>query len=216
MNILKKYELGLQGSAYIKETIPQRSTLWTYALKFCDLDKGKVFTYLPEGMDRKQLEEFKYGGKLPRNLKDRVFYKQEDGRQMVMEPKSNTDEFISSIVESFIQNDKSKICIFEDTLAKSSDPCINKIKTPYWTYDDKVFHFFHGENKRDLSVMDVLNSANSSYLVWGAITSLNEQDDLVIGKRDLEEDDLIKFAKGVEKIIVSAYDGESYLIWEKI
>ena len=215
MNILKKYELGLQGLAYVKEKISQEGIWGTYVLKFGDLDKGKVFTYLPEDMDRKQLEEFKYGGKLPRNFEERFFFKQEDGSQMVMEPTSNLDEFFSSMIESFLQNEKSKICIFEDTLAKSSDPCIKELKTPHWAYNDRVFHFLPGEKRNNLSAMDVLKSSKNSYLVWGAITALKEQDDLLIRRSKLDENNLIKFAKGVEKIIVSAYDGESYLIWEK-
>lgn len=216
MIIFKKYDLGSKGLIYIKKIISQEGIFGEHILKCCDFDKGNVSTHLPEGMSLSILEDFKHGGKLPRIPKGQIIFKQEDGGQIKMEPKSNLDEFFSSIIESFVQNDKSKICIFEDILAKSSDPCIKEMKTPYWTYNDRVFHFFPGEKKRDLSAMDVLNSAKNSYLVWGAITSLNEQDDLVMGKRDLEEDDLIKFAKGVEKIIVSAYDGESYLIWEKI
>lgn len=215
MNGLREYNLSHKGSLYIKEMLSKEGIWGEIIIKNCTLENGKVITYLPEGKNSKELEDFMHGGKLPRNPNDYVYLTQEDGTQVLMNPKTNLDKYISSVIEGIISIDRNKICIFEDILAKSSDPSIKNLKTPFWFCKDKVFHYKLGGETQEFSVKDILSSAVNAYLTWGAITSFRDESELPEIKGELSEKILRGFAKRVEKIFVSAYDGEGYLIWEK-
>ena len=131
-----------------------------------------------------------------------------------MEPTPDLKDHFIPIIESFLSVDSKQLCVFKDIVLRLNDPCIDKVKTPYWPCEDTVYHYILGRDiKKDL-VKNVLREAGS-YITLGAITSFDEANDLFNEKRNLQKNDLYEFAKRVQKIIVSAYDGEGYLIWEK-
>jgi hypothetical protein len=242
---LQKFEFGPEGVAYIKECLAQGHLFSEFLIEHTDFDQGNVFTYLPSETDQKSAKEFSYGGKLPKASKDRVIIKKEgdkylvvepknlglddlsispsalkyllpeDGKQIIMEPTPDLKDHFIPIIESSLSVDSRQLCIFEDVILRMRDPYLMKVKTPYWSHKDKVYHYILGNNIKSGLVENVLREASRNYITLGAVTSFNEANDLFNGKRNLQKNDLYEFAKRVQKIIVSAYDGEGYLIWEK-
>jgi hypothetical protein len=64
MNSLKEFKLGQEAIDYIKHILEVGKTLSRCILENCNLNYGKVKTYLPSSVSDRDVNEFKYGGKL--------------------------------------------------------------------------------------------------------------------------------------------------------
>lgn len=241
---MKKYkEISLDQEArdYIKEILAHGHTLANLLLQNTDLSSGRIITYLPEYVSEESIQKFEEGGKIKINekkilnisLQDEAHLKKsgltknlnnvtefvgqfDKTSNVRVSPVPNTDFWLTSIIMNFIKTKNKSMCVFENTLAKPSDPWLMKRKTKILTFNNSVYHFINSENTSEKEIQNTIREASATYPpLIGIMTTvdakahkLNDGD-----KIDLELLKLI--VQGTKKIIIGAYDGEGYLIWGK-
>lgn len=210
----KEYELGLEAIKFIKECLGGGNTLAQTFLRIFDFEKGRVITALPLGIDPEEAKDFE-DGIFPEPPKSewRSFVKS-DGSKWVMVPKPNTDFWLVSIIRMFLVKEDKRLCILENALARPNDPWISLKKHQIFTFKGEVYHFLLGMDVEGKRIEQTIRNA-SSYLFIGLLTSVPQETPFPRKGHEVSFEELKVFAKRTEKIIVGAYDGEGYLIWEK-
>lgn len=242
MKVYKEIPLGQEARDYIKDILAHGHTLSSLLLKSIDFSSGQITTYLPEYVSEESIQKFHEGGKIKINEKKvlNISLQEEDHLKksslsknlnnvaryvgqfhktsnVRVSPVPNTDFWLTSIIMNFIITKNKGMCVFENTLAKPSDPWLMKRKTKILTFNSEVYHFINSENTSEKEIQNTIREANATYppLIGIMITVNAKEHELNDGdKIDLEFLRLI--AQRTEKTIIGAYDGEGYLIWKKI
>ena len=97
--------------------------------------------------------------------------------------------------------------MFEDSESKPTDPWLTRATQPVWTFGDEVLHVARSNNAADIDA--VINQAESSWLLIGVVSELAAGP---ADRRSLEREDVSGLAQRTVAVVVSAFDGESYVI----
>lgn len=223
----------------IEGTLVDRSTLAGLLLQKVNLSSGKTYTYLPTYVTEESIYLFDSGGKIKINEKEIIHLSLNDennlkesglGEGLVdaakfvgqyhgipsvrIEPVPNTDFWLTKVISEFLISDKNSICIFEDVMAKATDAWLAKRKSQIFTYNNEVYHF--GKNASKKSINNTLKHAKTTYPpMVGILTNFNIGNITIKDSDEITLDILKIFVENIKGIIIEAYDGEGYVIWEK-
>ncbi len=190
-------------------------TLSRHLLKALETGKGEVVTYLPQDVTEKEARQFEMGGKLSLPSQESWRYCiSDDGTVLRMVPTPTMDPYLVEEIRAFLVGQERRICIFEDALADSHDPCLARLNTKFITYLSEVYHVLFWHDADQERILQTVRRARS-WLFIGAMTSLREGSCLDPSNMKLSEEELCALAEDAEGIIVGAYDGEGYLVWIK-
>jgi hypothetical protein len=108
--------------------------------------------------------------------------------------------------------------MMEDNEARSSDKGLKDIrkKSPahILTFDDKVYHLVHGQNKT-LQEINMAMSGAESWVFIGILTRVESQLFLPETKTTLDARELDLLVNGTQRIVVAAYDHSGFLLWHR-
>jgi hypothetical protein len=209
----REFNLGDEGIKYIRKCLINGKTLANYLIRTCNLERGKLITFLPTDTNEEAVKQFTTGGKLKEEgLKEEII--KPEGSKLTKVPTPNTDLWLVSIIRSFLTTDVKRLCIFENALAKPSDPWLSSKKMPVFTFHEEVYHFLLGTDAENEKIGETIRIA-TSHLFIGVMTSVPQETGFSLGGGEITSQELIGFAEKTEKIIVGAYDGEGYLIWRR-
>lgn len=218
MNECVEINLGPEAISYIRDCLANGKTLATYLLERLDLENGSVTTFLPPDVSKEAASQFKWGGKLYRDPETFVYHTEPDGSTTRWEPVPNTDPWLVSILQEFLRGGTERVCVFENEVALPGDPWLS---LPRWDilqtviFGNEVYHLLSNRDaENEERILSTIRGARS-WLFIGAMTSLSQASDLPLEAGRLDGEALKMFAQRAEKIVVGAYDGESYLIWSK-
>jgi hypothetical protein len=215
MSEFKEFVLGPEALDYLmKNRIIYGHTLSHLLLELLDLREGVITTFLPSDIRQEQLYDFEAGGVLPIPHESTWRYITESsGKKSILTPIPRDDSFVLSLIREFLLSNQDHVCIIEEPLAKPSDPCMSRRTTPYMTFGNEVYHFLSGK-VRDAEITEVVKWSYTivSFL---AILTTPTQTIKLIDKREITAEELKSLATGTDKIIISAYDGEGYLVWRR-
>jgi hypothetical protein len=135
---------------------------------------------------------------------------------MTMIPVPNTDDILARIILDFLQS-KQSICVFEESMARPSDPCMKTAKQTQWrTFENEIYYLLTWENAEISQISRALKDAASVYPGFiGVIAEVSEIEQAALKQRKITADSLARLAGATDRIIVGAYDGEGYLVWAK-
>ena len=103
--------------------------------------------------------------------------------------------------------------IIEDTVALSTDEAINKIGCKKFFHNIKVYCHITSEQFSVDSISDLL-CASRGFVIIGFFIKEHIDDGLVLNL-GVDSDVLCSMGREIQEIFVSAYDGESFVIWSK-
>jgi len=212
--VLVEFELGPAALEYMRERLGQGKTLAHYLLQRDDLPRGRITTCLPPSVPADEVEEFRAGYKLKRDPATFRYRKEPDGSVTRWEPKPNTDPWLASVVQWFLCGGLDRICIFENSMALPRDPWLQSCGLPTLIFGDEVYHGVsnrHAENEE--RILQTIRGASDVWLFYGVMTSLANTNGPSLETATIDRDFLQVCAQRAEKVVVGAYDGESYLIW---
>lgn len=203
---------------YLHKCLSYGHTLSKVILDNIDIDSGLISTSLPYDTNEENIYNFKYGGivpeKSPQTDSQNANTKEENQTSWV--PIRSITQPVVDIIRDFVNRDAERICIFEDALAKSTDSKMDEYKSLIRTYQHEVYHLVNIERADDQSIRETIDWA---YSFWPPmiriLTSLPEKIHNKLIELELTLDLLELVGQRVEMVIVSAYDGEGYLIWRK-
>lgn len=209
---LRTYVLGDKAVQYIESRLSLGKTFATLLLEKVDLKKGTVKTLLPEGFSEVEVNEFNVGGKLSQPSSDQWRYTLSPrGELLRMTPVPNTDAHLRGQISSFLLSRQNSICIFEDANMLPSDPTFRSLRTRHAEFNDDVYHYLlmtDSDNQITLTLKEA-----KSWLLIGAMCTCPRAWSSELS--NLTQECLMDLAQRAEQIIVNAYDGEGYLVWEK-
>ena len=218
MNECAEINLGPEAVSYIRDCLANGKTLARYLLQRLDLESGAVTTFLPSDVSEEAATQFKWGGKLYRDPATFVYHTEPDGSTTRWEPVPNTDPWLASILREFLGAGPERVCVFENESALPSHPWLS---LPRWAilqtliFENEVYHLLSNRDaENEERILTTIRIADS-WLFIGAMTSLSQASDLPLEAGRLDDEALKMFAQRAERIVVGAYDGESYLIWSK-
>jgi hypothetical protein len=165
------------------------------ALLALPLREGTVTTWLPKGINVHVREAFQMGGILPGNLHHQAEHK------------------LGLYISSFLGRTENHCAVFEHALARASDPFLAGETSQYFICGGDVYFFL---TARDLDVEVILKAIQSAktYLFNGVLADLSEIS-AISNREHVTEQTLRKLAENTKHLIVGAYDGEGYLMWDR-
>jgi len=214
---LKRFNLDQRAINYVYDVLSTEGlTLSKYILNKHNLEQGRIFTILPSTVSEDELYQFTIGGKLP-VPEDKVQIINLKGQIVRIEPLLNTDDWLIRWLYNCIRNFSNLIAIFEGDF-KPSYLRITKLRSRLMIYRNEVYHFFTATDIKPKSnlIKYTINEA-ATFPLRGFLISIDQsnlqkwQGNLI----KINKNDIKLLALNVKKIIVGAYDFESYLIWEK-
>lgn len=199
-----KYDLAWE---FVKDSLEQANTLSDELLKNVRFEHGLFYTFLPNHAEFKSIYNFKLGGILKQNLEN--IDSNESGYSVIPTIRSELTEILVRI----IKEDKDLTCIFDDINASSKEMFLNDVFHPYrWIYDEEIYLIF---NSLSISEDKVLYGMQQSQAFWHSLCVLTKINFESKSNRNLSLADIQKVCLNIHLIIVGAYDGEGYVVWER-
>jgi hypothetical protein len=212
----KKVSLGLDAVEYVRECLLKGHTLSQCMLERGDLFQGTVFACVPSSVNSRTAGNFRDGPLLPEPKPEtHIHQRSKDGSTLTLVPVPNTDKILAEVVKTFLEMTKAGSCVFEEAVARPSDPCMSSSTTEWIEYDDEVYYFLLHSDASLPKIQQAIRQAASVYPgLIGVMTRMLDSEFSLKRKR-ITASGLRELARNAAKIIIGAYDGEGYLIWER-
>lgn len=208
----QEIRLGKESIDYVVECLKKGKSLASKLLLYIDFKQGSAKTFAPAQLDAPALAAFRTGGKFPTAPK-------EDWQQLkgggVAVPIINADDYLARAIHDFLALSDQRLCIFENALAHPTDPYVHRLSSAISVFEQDVYHTLTAGD--DLSrIQQTVREAGSIPIFIGAMTSWHAECPKVLSQHvSLTPSCLSGLAQLAQGVIVGAYDGESYVLWEK-
>ena len=197
--IIKRYFLPFDATLpFFMDQIISEQSFGRGVEKYIDFSKGSFFTFLPEGVSKDQLLNFKCGEitpSIPMTLDGSV--------RKVVTRKYECSEFIADFLQ---RNSQSKLILEDYNSAASSPREIPNV--PVCTLDEEVYYVLSNNN----SIEEIYISTRRCSIVWHLLAIVSTIDDSSLA---LEKASIKKVCENAQLVITCAYDNESYIFWER-
>jgi len=192
--MITKIFLNEQAIQYINEEIKDGGALFNQILRV-NLNNGSVFSYLP----------FSQSKAISMDYSESLSYL--TGMHFLNE----IELLIIKLISDFLNNNPNKYAVFE-TMARIGDPIINKCGMQAFYVKGRMYDFIRGSDK-DKPIKKCLDDAQGYPTIIGLINTYNE-DFRIIKDQEFTDIDNLKFMNFLEGLIIGAFDGEGYIIWQ--
>lgn len=187
------------------EFFTQQSTWKTLSKttnKSTNFTEGQFYTLLPANAHVENILKFPCGGIIPSIPLTPAQKTPHPQKIVTMEAKC------AELLWEYLQQ-KTRIIIIAEPLDEAREPDIGLDNIAYSVYQDEVYHILYPSNSLD----DVYNAVWSATTVWNAFILLTSFPTRLPPTLDLEIFEYL--TKQTQGIVTSAYDGESFIFWEK-
>jgi hypothetical protein len=216
MNSIKYARLGSDAIAYMRECLAQGHTLAKSLLVMPDLEYGTILAPVPPNTKEDSIGNYRHGPLLPEPaINDHVQYSSEQGGETRIVLAPNTNYVLEQIIRNYFKQNKHAVCIFEDALARASDPYLKSLRIKRLTHKEEVYYvLLSSDRSTDAVRRAIYQAANPHPGLICVVTTIMDVD-FSLRRGQITKDGLTKIAHKAVKIILGAYHGEGYLIWEK-
>lgn len=218
MENYKEVVISPEGIHYLQKWLEKGGkTLAKALLKAQPIERGRVTTMLPTYVKDDEAREFEDGILMePPPETHRIVTRPDGGRDRWV-PKPSTEACLIEVIQEYLK-EEGRVCIFEDCLARPSDPISQQRKAHMITFDDECYQIVTWKDPTAEKIKATIRFSEAGWPpLIGAMTSVPKGYGLPLALgTDVAFADLELFAKRAEKIIVGAYDGEGYLIWSRV
>jgi len=199
---------------YVERSLLDGNALAKAVLELVPLRQGQVVTCLPKGVVPISLQDFRIGGKLPPPPVSDWRSTQREDETLLMIPVPTTDDWLVENVKTFLQGGANRVCVFEDSLKRLGDPILREVTTRYATFDKEIYHLLLGADVQAKEILKVIRTARSIPTFVGVLTEWPS------GVQSSHPSSLLPatvraLAQTAHKLIIGAFDGEGYLIWNR-
>lgn len=172
-----------------------------------DLQNGLFYTFLPDNAHLEKLYKFKEGWIIPQNKEKEILVGKE--RNYIMQGVTNTTEEFCQYTFKYLNSFKEDLVIIEDAQMESTDANIEIENVKLSFHENEIYYILESDN----TLKSITKTIKTTKHVWHflAVFVKGVQNfPKNLDKRDFEE-----VCKNAKLIVVSAYDGESFIFWEK-
>lgn len=190
---LEIFDLSNIALDYCSKTLKRGKTLAENVFQSVKENTGRIWTKLPADITSEE--------------KARKF---EEGGILASEERDN---WLILILLGHLKRSTNHCIIFEESLGKPSDPFIMKSSSKKFTYGQELYHYVNNADMSPEKLKGILKLVGR-YPFIGYMCVLDEKIIANILNNRVTADTLMGIAQSVLKIIIGAYDEESYLIME--
>ncbi len=196
VNQIVEITLGREGLDYVRECLSIGKALSHAFLATVDLAAGVLTTFLPSGVPHAEIVRFWSGGKMEEEL-------------------GPGPTFFSSI-EAHVASDPHAFCVLEDQMGSPRDPWLADLPAPTLTDGQSLYYLLTVARTDADARQRTFNRAMSirppliGFLGRGPAVA-------VFDRRHVPSDDpaFRDLAAGTDQILMGAYDGESFVRWQR-
>jgi hypothetical protein len=188
------FELGQDAVVYLREFLGEGNSLSARLLDL-PLERGLVRTYLPQSLNPGDLKNFTLGGLARR--------------------KDTAPKLLETISRYLAAAPKSRLAVFEDALARNSDPFLRSARQRFVSYEGEIYYVVSANRADKSTIIETTRRARSFRFVC-VLTESDEIDptSLFQGQR-IPRTVLDELGRKTHMIIVSAFDGEADIYWQR-
>ncbi len=181
-------------------------TLSKVVVNSISLTKGRCFTIIPSGTPETHWYKFRTGG----------LYWDDCRGKTVMPVQNDSTVIVEDMIARFFGASATHCAVAEDISSRLGDTGMDKTMTPYLVFGEEIYDF-NSNHDNASEVALTLRRSNTSYYSFFALLSMDIEQQQRFGhpKCHITDEDLALLASTICGIIQFAYDGESYLIWDK-
>lgn len=176
--------------AFLKSNLDDLNMLSIAVYEHVKFEEGQFYTYAKKNLTQKQLHEFTLGGigfSTRYMIEDMVFHQ--------LTCNKNYSGIFDSFEETYDPND--------------FDPLFSTVGAHY---KNEVYYIV---SYQTLSQEIIQQCFKESFIIWHALCILSDIKFSSNKDYSIEPSTFVNFAKKAQIIILGAYDGEGYIIWEK-
>jgi len=124
-------------------------------------------------------------------------------------------EELSDFIYHKISSNLKLSCIFDEVTLDPDDSSLEEFyeKKSVYLYKNEIIYVVREPNKNHEFISDCIWN---SFSFWHSVGVLTDADCFETDSNILSLDDIQAICKNAEMILISAYDGEAYVLWEKI
>ena len=188
----KELSLDQEALRFFQERINTGLPLATEVLARHDLARGRLGTLVPAHVGNITREILERGGGFR---------------------SSTSREWVIGCIVKYLSAAPGRLCVLEDPMERSSGPGLGVYRSRLVTCAEYVYFVLCADDTHRQRIEMALREAASAWITYGFMTTVPpgwNPDSGHFSKEDMEF-----LADKTEKIIVDAFDGEGWLIWEK-
>jgi len=197
---------------FVKDNLTEINALSIELLNLIDFKSGAFFTLLTLGSDLERLYEFKNGIILPQFP---VIVSEVDGKKSIIQKVPTVKEELSDLIFHKLNSNPNLSCVFDEVTHYPDDRSLKALyeKKCVYLYEKEVIYVIKEDNKNHETI---LNCMRKSFSFWHSVGLLTDADCFKTDSNILSLNDIQAICKNAKMILISAYDGEAYVLWEKI
>ncbi len=216
MKHLKETILDQRAIQYIQICLARGLTLSRNILARGFLVEGRASVLLPEDANSDVVYRFESGGILPPSPESTWHrFSTPEGRSYVMKPVPVFETYLIESIQSFLEADTGRVYVFENALARPSDPATQRYRSDVHFFNDEVYHVLMGGQRSCDEVELTIRESTTSLNYVGVMTSLTPEARNLLVDKTVSADTMKVLAERTERIIVGAYDGEGSIVWSR-
>ncbi|MFI0436055.1 MAG: hypothetical protein ACH350_10115 [Parachlamydiaceae bacterium] len=207
---LNKYNLNFEiTSQYIKNSLDEANILSTEILRTLNFNDGFFFTLLPENISFEQIHHFSSGGILSQNREQEYII---DGVKSIYSLIPSIDDELAALIFQEIKSNNKLSCIFDDVNCCAADSKGYFLFDKYGlSYENESYYLLRKKNINIDLVKECLKISNSFWHSLCLFTKADLDENIEV----LIPDVINKICTKTELVVVSAYDREGYIFWER-
>ncbi len=189
-------QLDTRAEAYIREVLDLPHSLTRLFCREQSLEGGSIAAFLPAALHDEQFYAFTEGGHAPLAV----------ARQAAV-----------LLLTHLLHADPSRLFVLEERFPTRSDVAASNGQSLRWFYGDEVYTIVaHHQNSSLIrEAVDELVGMVPAVAVVGYVCNVPPDAPVLQHPPELTDADLAALARGVSHILVSAYDGEGFVLWSR-
>lgn len=204
--------MGEKGLEYLRGRLAYGNLLSKFVLETIDIDAGEAYVYIPEFVSIESTFKFKSGGKLE---PQKSWRDKKEGVYIEVVPHLYSP--VENEINRHLRQSAETICLLEDVDLSPTDSYTGNLsKKNYIFLNDDVYIFLQPEHAGTEKILGSLRVIPAFGIFNSFLTSFPPVEVKTLKQFEFMSEDLLrKFASRTEKIFTSAYDGESFIFWQK-
>jgi len=199
--MLIKVPLDNRALTYIFDCLSQGRTLSSLLLH-TKLEQGSIWTFLPPSVTLERAYDFTSGW----------FIKGSDGQ---VDEEARSTPLVSELVGNSLLRQQNAYFICEDASAEADFPYIRRQhNVPMLFFREEVYYFVTTQTSSADNIAAAIQKANS-YLFTAITTTLPDYYTPLERNQQTNLEQLQGLANNSQYVIIGAYDGDGYIVWER-
>ena len=205
MNSLQILFESKKAKEYLITQLKDGNTLAQILLEKICLDKGRYLALLHPTADKSLIYNFRSGGILPQKPLEPVVF-----REKIYPGRKKADSYQELVW--YLQNALTleNCCYFDDQMHRREDLIAKQYKTETLYYNDELYLFLQNSNFSIERSKKIIQHVDAQWYYMNIISEEKPDE-----SQEISVEKLRKIASSTTHIIIGAYDGEGYIIWEK-